>query len=178
MSGGAALHRHGPNAALMSAQAQIKDRLAELRIEHLGQPLQNGRAIVAGRELTRHIVAHDWPAKLYSPIIRRMRSRVSSGLRSGCSASPPAAPEVAPAADRLDLVHLVGFGRGREAENLPRLLRENMADEVVLVQPLHDDDDRANFRTLRGARVLGNGGPLCVALPLALTLRQPMAGSR
>jgi hypothetical protein len=35
-----------------------KDRLVELRIEHLGQPLQNGRAIVAGRELTRHIVAH------------------------------------------------------------------------------------------------------------------------
>ena len=55
----------------------------------------------------------------------------------------PAAPEAAPAPDRLDLVHLVGFGAGREAENLPRLLREDMADEVVLVQPLHDNDDRA-----------------------------------
>ena len=39
-------------------------------------------------------------------------------------------------------------------------LRENMADEIVLVQPLHDDDDRAVLppavspaRTLRSAPV-------------------------
>jgi hypothetical protein len=33
-------------------------------------------------------------------------------------------------------VHLVGFGDRREAHDLPRLLRKNMADEIVLVQPL------------------------------------------
>src|SRR3984893_19222550 len=45
--------------------------------------------------------------------------------------------------DRVNLVHLVGFGDRREAYHLPRLLPEHMADEVVLVQPLHDDDDGA-----------------------------------
>jgi len=40
-------------------------------------------------------------------------------------------------------VHLVGFGDRREAHNLPWLLAEHVADEVVLVQPLHDDDDGA-----------------------------------
>ena len=45
--------------------------------------------------------------------------------------------------DRLDFVHLVGFGDRRKAEDLPRFLRENVADEVVLVQSLHDDDDAA-----------------------------------
>jgi hypothetical protein len=37
--------------------------------------------------------------------------------------------------DRLDRVHLVGFGDRRKAEDLPRLLTESVADEVVLVQP-------------------------------------------
>jgi hypothetical protein len=40
-------------------------------------------------------------------------------------------------------VHLVGFGDRRKAQDLPRLLREHVADEVVFVQPLHDDDDGA-----------------------------------
>src|SRR6516164_4901808 len=44
---------------------------------------------------------------------------------------------------RLDTVDLVGFGDRRKAQDLPRLLREDMADEVVLVQPLHDDDNGA-----------------------------------
>ena len=38
---------------------------------------------------------------------------------------------------------LVVFGDRREAHDFPRLLREDMADEVVLVQPLHDDDNGA-----------------------------------
>jgi len=37
---------------------------------------------------------------------------------------------------------------------------------------------RANFRALRGARVLGNGGPLCGGVAARLTLREPMAGFR
>jgi len=46
--------------------------------------------------------------------------------------------------DRLDRVHLVGFGGRRKAEDLPRLLTESVAGEVVLVQaPVRDDDDRA-----------------------------------
>jgi hypothetical protein len=40
-------------------------------------------------------------------------------------------------------VLLVGFGDRRKAQDLPQLLREHVADEVVLVQPLHDDDDGA-----------------------------------
>src|SRR5438552_17357833 len=42
--------------------------------------------------------------------------------------------------DCLDPVLLVLFGDGREAQNFPRLLAEDVADEVVFVQPLHDDD--------------------------------------
>ena len=33
--------------------------------------------------------------------------------------------------DRLDLVHLVRFGDCRKAHHLPRLLREDVADEVA-----------------------------------------------
>ena len=40
-------------------------------------------------------------------------------------------------------MHLVGFGDRRKAHHLPWLLAEHVADEVVLVQALHDDDDAA-----------------------------------
>ena len=43
--------------------------------------------------------------------------------------------------DRLDPVHLVRFGDRRKAHDLPLLLGEDMADQVVFVQPLHDDDN-------------------------------------
>ena len=33
--------------------------------------------------------------------------------------------------------------RSREAQNFPRLLREDMANKIVFVQPLHDGGDRA-----------------------------------
>ena len=45
--------------------------------------------------------------------------------------------------DRLNPAYLLGFGDRRKAQNLPGLLRKDVADEVVLVQPLHDDDDGA-----------------------------------
>jgi hypothetical protein len=45
--------------------------------------------------------------------------------------------------DRLDPVHLVGFRDRRKADHFPLLLREHVADEVVLVQALHDDHDCA-----------------------------------
>jgi hypothetical protein len=38
-------------------------------------------------------------------------------------------------------VHLVFFGDCRKAHNLPPLLREHLADEIVFVQPLHDQHD-------------------------------------
>src|SRR5207248_7776110 len=53
------------------------------------------------------------------------------------------APEALLSPDGLDSVHLVGLGDRRKAQDLPTLLREHMADEIVLVQPLHDDDDGA-----------------------------------
>jgi hypothetical protein len=40
-------------------------------------------------------------------------------------------------------VLFVDFGDGRERGDLPTFLLEDMADEVVLMQTLHDDDDRA-----------------------------------
>jgi hypothetical protein len=43
--------------------------------------------------------------------------------------------------DRLDLVLLVGFSDCRKTQDLPRLLPEHVADEVVLMQSLHDDDN-------------------------------------
>jgi hypothetical protein len=45
--------------------------------------------------------------------------------------------------DRLDLVHLVAFGDRRKAQDFPRFLREEVADEIIFVQPLHDGDDGA-----------------------------------
>ena len=40
-------------------------------------------------------------------------------------------PEAPGSPDRLDFVDLVGFSDRRKAQDLPRLLRENVADEVV-----------------------------------------------
>src|SRR5262249_11919280 len=45
--------------------------------------------------------------------------------------------------DRLDPVLLVCLGDGREAQHFPRLQTEDVADEVVLVQPLHNQEDGA-----------------------------------
>ena len=53
------------------------------------------------------------------------------------------APEAAWSPDRLDLVRLIGFGDRRKAQHFPGLLREDVADEVILVQALHDNDNRA-----------------------------------
>jgi hypothetical protein len=51
------------------------------------------------------------------------------------------APKALRSPDGLDLVHLVRFGDRRKAENLPGLLREDVADGIVFLQPLHDHDD-------------------------------------
>ena len=69
--------------------------------------------------------------------------------------------------DRRDLVHLLGFGDRRKAHHLPRLLPEHVADEVVLVQPLHDDDDGPRALVVEPA-VEGVGVPLVGGLPSCL----------
>ena len=43
----------------------------------------------------------------------------------------------------LDDLLFVDFGDRGEGDGLPPLLLENMADQIVLVQSLHDDDNRA-----------------------------------
>src|SRR5262249_17505474 len=43
---------------------------------------------------------------------------------------------------RVDLLRLVRLGERREAHDLPRLLRQHMARQIVLVQSVHDQDDR------------------------------------
>ena len=48
-------------------------------------------------------------------------------------------------ARRLDRMRLVVLGDGRERGDLPAALGKNVAGEIILVQALHDDDDRALF---------------------------------
>src|ERR1700741_775520 len=59
--------------------------------------------------------------------------------------------------------YLLGFGERRKAQNLPGLLRKDVADEVVLVQPLHDDDDHATALVVEPA-VEGVDEPLVAGL--------------
>jgi hypothetical protein len=42
---------------------------------------------------------------------------------------------------RFNHVRLVLFRNCREPKDFPMLLAENMADQIVLVQPLHDRND-------------------------------------
>jgi hypothetical protein len=67
-------------------------------------------------------------------------------LALGVQRLTPSAGEAAWFPDRLDPVRLVDLGDRRKAHNLPGLLREPVADQIVLVQPLHDDDDGATAR--------------------------------
>src|SRR5216683_7255283 len=78
--------------------------------------------------------------------IRRLSAGCVPGFRAardrGARPRPDAARSIA-VPKSLDLVRLLGFGNRRKAQNLPRLLPEDVADEVVFMQPLHDDDDGA-----------------------------------
>ena len=79
--------------------------------------------------------------------------------------APAGEPSRSP--DRLVLVHLVGFGDRRKAHDLPRLLGEHMANEIILVQPLHDDDDGAVALVVEPA-VEGVVKPVVGRLPLGV----------
>jgi len=68
---------------------------------------------------------------------------------------------------RLDHVRLVVLGDRREAHDLPWLLRQHVADQVVFVQPVHDQDDRT-LPLVVEARVEGVVEPLVRCLALGL----------
>jgi hypothetical protein len=64
-------------------------------------------------------------------------------------------------------VLLVGFGDRWKAQNLPRLLGEDVANEVVLVQALHNDNDRTSALVIESA-IECVGEPLVAGLPQCL----------
>src|SRR4029077_9785 len=59
------------------------------------------------------------------------------------------------------LVHLVSFSDCRKAENLPGLLREDVADGIVLLQAVHDH---------------GGGTTALVVLPAVESVIVPVVG--
>jgi hypothetical protein len=74
---------------------------------------------------------------------------------------------------RVDQLGLVVLGDCREAHDVPRLLRQHVAGEIVLVQPVHDQDDGARELVVEPAveRVVV---PFVRRLPLGL--RQCLLG--
>jgi len=60
---------------------------------------------------------------------------------------------------------LVVLGDRREAHDIPILLRHHMAREIVLVQPVHDQDDRPHPSVVQPA-VKGVVEPVVGRLPL------------
>jgi hypothetical protein len=80
------------------------------------------------------------------------------------------AAEGLPSEHGLDSVPFVLLGDRRQAHNLPLLLRQYMARQVVLVQPVHDQDDRTRKLVVQSAaeRVVV---PLVGRLPLGLRQR-------
>src|SRR5207237_10046963 len=61
-------------------------------------------------------------------------------LAVGVQRLPLTAREASRSQYGFDPVLLVLFGDGREAQNFPLLMAEDVADEVVFMEPLHDDD--------------------------------------
>src|SRR6185437_14214580 len=84
--------------------------------------------------------------------------RLAAGMQS-FSLTPS---EGAPAEDGLDLVRLVHFADRWEADHVPVLLLEHMADQIVLVQCVHPIEMSLSlpFRnvTVVGARAAGGRG--------------------
>ncbi len=74
---------------------------------------------------------------------------------------------------RRDPVRLVVIGDRRDTHDLPRFLGQHLADEIVLVQPVHDQDDGARLLVVEAA-VKGVVEPLVGRL--ALDLRQRLLG--
>jgi hypothetical protein len=79
-----------------------------------------------------------WPAKLYAADLLEHLGRLALGMQDLTGlAAKGLAPEYG-----LDPVALVVIGDRRKPHDLPLLLRQHMADEVVIVQSVHDQHDR------------------------------------
>ena len=78
---------------------------------------------------------------------------------------PPAEATRSP--DRFAPVLLVALRDRRETEHLPPLQAEDVADEVVLMEPLHNQEDGAGALVVEPA-VEGVDEPLVAGLPLRL----------
>jgi hypothetical protein len=102
---------------------------------------------------------------LYSPIVRRICSSTRLALEMQGLALPPG--EDPRAGQSVDLVPLVGLGDCREAHDLPILLPQHVADQIVLVQPVHDQNDRTLLLVVEPA-VEGMVKPLVGRPPLDL----------
>ncbi len=72
--------------------------------------------------------------------------------------------------ERVDQLGLVVLGDCREAHDLPLLLRQHVADEIVFVQPVHDQDDGARQLVVQPA-VEGVVEPFVRRLTLGLRQR-------
>jgi hypothetical protein len=99
-----------------------------------------------------------WPAKLYSPIVRRLEDGTRLALRMQRLAAP--AGEIRGSEGRVDQLPLVILGDCREAHD-----RQPMADEIVFVQPVHDEGDGARQLVVQPAV------PLVSHLPRGLRQR-------
>ncbi len=92
-------------------------------------------------------------------------------LRVQCLAAP--AGEIQRPEERVDQLALVVLGDCREPHDLPLLLRQHVAGEIVFVQPVHDEHDGARQLVVQPA-VEGMVVPL--VRHLALGLRQRLLG--
>src|ERR1700736_6679115 len=117
-----AVEEGGPLARRVSPEPRRLDHAAALWCGHL--------LILAGE-----IVLADRPADLLEHFGRLARGMQGLALLAAEGLLPE---------HPLEPVQLVVIGDRREAHPLPRLLLEHVAGEVVLVQAVHDQDDRAS----------------------------------
>jgi hypothetical protein len=127
------------------------------------RPLDHAAALRCGSLLilAGEIVFANGPADLLEHL-----GRLALGMQ--CLARPPREPPLPP--HRLDHKGLVVLGDCREAHDLPILLAQNVADQIILVQPVHDQDDRTLPLVIE-ATVEGMVEPLVCRPPLALRQR-------
>src|SRR5271166_1532152 len=129
------------------------------RLDETAAQWRGGLLVLAGE-----IVLPDRPADL----LEHCR-RLALGVQ--CLAPPTGKMPRSPY--RLDRVGFVLLGDRREAHDLPIFLGQHVADEIVLVQPVHDQDDGTLLLVVQSA-VEGMVEPLVGSPPLGL--RQGLLG--
>jgi hypothetical protein len=83
-----------------------------------------------------------------------------------------------PAEHGLDPVQFFLVGDRREAHDLPRLLREHVTGEVILMQPVHDQDDGTRQLVVQPAVGCGRTIRWPTGVALATTPLPASAGRR